>query len=158
MRFFGEDTKNEKIEKLKAIPVFSALDRREIRVVEALLHERTYEKDEIIFEEGDAGHGVYIIVSGKVRLKSSHKLLESALFEFGPGDTLGEMSLLDEAPQIATVFAVEPTVVVALFQAELSLLLMNNTHIGVKVLMEISKAIARRARRLLLQKSSLPTL
>ena len=158
MRLFGADTNNQKIEMLKALPVFSALDRREIRVVEALLHERTYEKDEIIFEEGDAGHGVYIIVSGKARLKSSHKLLESALFEFGPGDTLGEMSLLDESSQIATVFAVEPTVVVALFQAELSTLLMNNTSIGVKVLMEISKAIARRARRLLLQKSSLPTL
>lgn len=157
MRFFRDDTTSRKIEMLKHIPVFRALDRSEILVVEELLHERTYEKDEIIFEEGDAGHGVYIIVSGKVGLKSSHKLIETAIFEFGPGDTVGELSLFDEAPQIATVFALEPTVTVALFQAELSSLLMNNTRIGVKVLMEISRALSRRTRRLLLQESGLPS-
>ena len=156
MRFFHNDTTSRKIEMLKNIPVFHTLDRSEIRVVEALLHERTYEKDEILFEEGDPGHGMFIIVSGKVRLKSSHKLLESALFEFGPGDTLGEMSLFDEAPHNATVFAVEPTVAVALFQAELSSLLMNHTSIGVRVLMEISRIVSRRARQLLVRDSGLP--
>ncbi len=157
MRFFGDDATNRNFEMLKTVPVFRALDRREIRVVEELLHERRYEKDEIIFEEGDAGHGVYIIVSGKVGLKSSHKLLETAIFEFGPGDTVGELSLFDEAPQIATAFALEPTVTVALFQAELSSLLTHNTRIGVKVLLELSRALSRRARRLLLQESGLPS-
>ncbi len=157
MRFFRDDSTREKIKMLKRIPVFRALNRRELLVVEELLHERTYAKDEIIFGEGDAGHGVYIIVSGKVGLKSSHKLLESATFEFGPGDTVGELSLFDEAPQIATAFALEPTVVVALFRAELSSLLTHNTRIGVKVLLEISKALSRRARRLLLQESGTPS-
>ncbi len=157
MRLFRNDTTSRTIETLKRSPVFRALDRREILVVEELLHERTYQKDEIIFQEGDAGHGVYIIVSGKVGMKSSHKLIETAIFEFGPGDTVGELSLFDEGPQIATAFALEPTVTVALFQAELSSLLMHHTRIGVKVLLEISRALSRRARRLLLQQSGSPS-
>ena len=157
MRFFRDDTTHRRIERLKHIPVFRALTRSEILVVEELMHERTYEKDEIIFEEGTAGHGMYIIVSGKVGMKSSHKLIETAIFEFGPGDTVGELSLFDEAPQIATAFALEPTVTVALFQAELSSLLTHNTRIGVKVLLEISRALSRRARRLLLQESDAPS-
>ncbi len=156
MKFFSDDTARQEIELLKNIPVFRALSRRELSVVEELLHERSYEKDEIIFEEGDAGHGMYIIVSGKVGLKSSHALIESAGFELGPGETVGELSLFDEAPQIATAFAREPTVMVALFQAELTSLLTHNTRIGVKVLLELSKALSRRARRLLLQESGAP--
>lgn len=141
---------------LKNIPVFHELTRGELLEVDELLHERTYEKDEIIFEEGDAGHGIFIIVSGKVRAKSKRKLLEAAGFEFGPGDLLGELTLFDEGPRAATAVAVERTLAVALFQAELSSLLTRNKNIGVKVLFEISRTMSRRMRRLLFQESGLP--
>src|SRR6266576_3033895 len=150
MRFFGNDSASQRIEVLKNIPVFHELTRKEILEVDELLHERTYEKDEIIFEEGDAGHGIFIIVSGKVRAKSSRKLLEAVVPEFGPGELLGELCLFDEAPRAATVVAMERTLTVALFQAEFSSLLTKNKNIGVKVLIEISKTMSRRARRLVL--------
>jgi len=158
MKVFGNDADTQKIETLKNLPVFRELTRKEILEVDALLHERTYEKDEIIFEEGEAGHGIFIIVSGKVRVKSNRKLLETAAPEFGPGDLLGELSLFDEAARTATAVAVERTIAVALFQAEFSSLLTRNESIGVKVLMEISKTISRRLRRLLLQERSLPSI
>jgi len=142
---------------LKNIPVFHELTRREILEVDELLHERTYEKGEIVFEEGDAGHGIFIIISGKVRAKSSCKMLEAALLEFGPGDLLGELSLFDEAPRNATAVAMERTLTVALFQAEFSSLLTKNKNIGVKVLIEISKTMSRRIRRLVLQETCLPS-
>src|SRR5258706_9053594 len=142
---------------LKNIPVFHELTRREILEVDQLLHERTYEKTEIIFEEGDAGHGIFIILSGKVRLKSTHKLLESATFEFGPGELLGELTLFDAAPRAATAVAIERTLTVALFQSEFSSLLTRNKDIGVKVLFEISKIMSRRTRRLLSQETGLPS-
>ena len=157
MKFFGNDTTSQKIGMLKNIPVFHELTRREILEVDELLHERTYEKGEIVFEEGDAGHGIFIIISGKVRAKSSCKMLEAALLEFGPGDLLGELSLFDEAPRNATAVAMERTLTVALFQAEFSSLLTKNKNIGVKVLIEISKTMSRRVRRLVLQETCLPS-
>jgi len=157
MKVFGNDADTQEIEALKNLPVFRELTRKEILEVDALLHERTYAKDEIIFEEGDAGHGVFIVVSGRVRVKSSCKLLETAVPEFGPGDMFGELSLFNEAPRSATVIAIEPTFAVALFQAEFSSLLTKNKSIGVKVLMEISRTMSTRVRQLLLQKPDLPS-
>ncbi len=157
MKFFGNEVNNQRIELLKNIPVFRELSHKEILEVDELLHERAYEKGEILFEEGDEGHGIFFILNGKVRAKSSRKMLAAAVPEFGPGDLLGELALFDEAPRAATAVAVERTLTVALFQAELSSLLAKNKNIGVKVLIEISKTMSRRVRQLLFQETSLPT-
>jgi CRP/FNR family cyclic AMP-dependent transcriptional regulator len=156
MRLFGDDSNTQKVEMLKKVSVFRELSRREILEVDELLHERTYGKDEIIFEQGDAGHGIFIIISGKVRVKSTCRLLETVVPELGPGEILGELSLFEEAPRDATVVAIEPTIAVALFQAEFSSLLTRNKSIGVKVLMEILRIMSSRVRRLLSDQPDLP--
>jgi len=158
MRLFGSDTDAQKVEMLKNIPIFHELSRKEILEVDELLHDRIYEKGEIVFEEGDPGHGIYIIVSGKLRADPSHKLLKNAVLDFGPGELMGELSLFDEAPRTAKVVAIERTVTVALFQAEFSSLLLKNKNVGVKVLVEIARTLSRRARQLLLQEKHLPSL
>ena len=157
VKLFGSDATSQRTEMLKNIPVFHELTRKEILEVDELLHERTYEKDEIIFEEGDTGHGIFLIVSGRIRAESSCKLLERAVLEFGPGEMLGELSLFDEAPRAVTAVAMERTLTVALFHAELSSLLTKNKNIGIKVLIEISKTMSQRVRRLLLQETSVPS-
>jgi CRP/FNR family transcriptional regulator, cyclic AMP receptor protein len=157
MRFFGADMNAQKVEMLKNIPIFHELTRKEILEVDELLHERIYEKDEIIFEEGDPGHGIFIIVSGKVRADPSHKLLKNTVLDFGPGELVGELSLFDPAPRTAKAVALERTVTVALFQAEFSSLLLKNKSVGVKVLVEIARILSRRTRQLLLQERHNPS-
>ena len=158
MRLFGSDTNAQKVEMLKNIPIFHELTRKEILEVDELLHERIYEKDEIIFEEGDPGHGIFIIVSGKVRADPSHKLLKNEVLDIGPGELVGELSLFDQAPRTAKVIAIERTVTVVLFQAEFYSLLLKNKSVGVKVLVEIARTLSRRARQLLLQERHVPSL
>lgn len=158
MKFFGADMQAQKVEMLKNIPIFHELTHKEILEVDELLHERVYEKDEIIFEEGDPGHGIFIIVSGKLRADPSHELMKNAVLDFGPGELVGELSLFDEAPRTAKVVAIERTVTVALFQAEFSSMLQKNKSVGVKVLVEIARTLSRRARQLLLQERHVPSL
>ena len=158
MRFFGADMNAQKVEMLKNIPIFHKLTRKEILEVDELLHDRIYEKGEIVFEEGDPGHGIYIIVSGRLRADPCHELLKNANLEFGPGDLVGELTLFDECERTATVVAAEPTVTVALFQAEFSSLLLKNKSIGVKVMFEIARTLSRRTRQLLLQEKHVPSL
>ena len=158
MRFFGADMNTQKIEMLKNIPIFHELTRKEILEVDELLHERVYEAGEIVFEEGDPGHGIYIIVSGRLRANPSRELLKKTNLEFGPGDLVGELCLFDECPRTATVVAAERTVAAALFQAEFSALLTKNKDIGVKVLVEVARILSRRTRQLLLQEQDLPSL
>ncbi|HXI72302.1 MAG TPA: cyclic nucleotide-binding domain-containing protein [Verrucomicrobiae bacterium] len=148
----------QKIEMLKNIPIFRELTRKEILEVDELLHERVYETGEIVFEEGDPGHGIYIIVSGRLRANPSREILKKTNLEFGPGDLVGELCLFDECPRTATVVAAERTVAAALFQAEFSSLLTKNKDIGVKVLVEVARILSRRTRQLLLQEQDLPSL
>jgi CRP-like cAMP-binding protein len=158
MILFATRENRKTVQMLRALDVFRDLTFTEALEVDELLHERVYEKGEMIFEEGDMGHGIFVVISGKVRIATSHELLKDADVEFGPGEMLGELTLFEEAPRFASVVAVERTTVVALFRSEFSSLLTRNTKIGVKVLVRLSTTMSRRMRRLLLHESHLPTL
>ena len=158
MNFSDIKDKMRSVETLKNIPVFHKLSRKELMEIEILLHERVYEKGEVVFEEGDQGHGIFIVLSGKLRATPCSELLKAAQLEFGSGELVGELSLFEEAPRTATILAVERTVTMALFHDDLFLLLTKNKSIGVKVLVEIARTLSRRARRLLLGGKHVPSI
>jgi CRP-like cAMP-binding protein len=158
MRVGATGRERQKIDALKAIPIFQDLATREILEVIPLLHERVYEKGEIVFEEGDPGHGIFVILAGRVRATSSRELLRALAVDLGPGEILGELSLFAAGPRMGTVTAIEQTSVVALFQGEFFSLLSRNRNIGAKVLLEIARTLSNRARGLLRQERSAPSL
>src|SRR5262245_16837854 len=158
MKLFGTREDRKSVELLRQLDVFRDLSFNEALELNELLHERVYEKGEIVFEEGDLGHGIFIVISGKVRVDPSNELLKNSVLEFGPGEILGELTLFEQAPRLGTAIAMERTVMVALFRAELSSLLTKNTKIGVKVLVRLSTTMCRRVRRLLLGERHQPSL
>src|SRR5215510_15161992 len=86
---------------LKELSLFKGLTVRELRELDDLLHERTYQKDEVIFDEGDTGLGLFLVVSGRVKISSSYVPLNQLAPEFGRGEFFGELALFDEAPRTA---------------------------------------------------------
>jgi CRP/FNR family transcriptional regulator len=158
MNLFATGKNRKTVEMLRKLDVFRDLSFSEALELDELLHERVYEKGEIIFEEGDIGHGIFVVVSGKVGVDSAHESLKGAALEFGPGEMLGELTLFEEASRFATVVARERTVMVALLRAEFSSLLTRNTKLGVKVLVRLSTTLCRRVRRLLLGERHHPSL
>jgi len=159
LSFFGNSVAADaqRIRELQALTLFKELTARELRELEELLHERSYEKDEIIFDEGDAGLGLFVVMSGRVKVSSSHAALQRLGPEFGPGDYFGELALFDEAPRTARAVALEPTQILALFRKEFFLLLERDRGIGVKILFEVSRTVCLRSRKLVLQEQHLPT-
>jgi len=159
MKLFGANNHDaKKIEMLKHIPIFQTLTRNELLEVDELLHERTYGAGEIIFEKGETGHGIYIILEGRVKVNPCPELPANAVLELGRNEMIGELSLFDEIPRLATVVAAERTTIVALFQSEFSSLLTTNKNIGVKVLVEVTRTLGRRARHLLIHERHVPTI
>ncbi len=61
---------------------------------------------EILFDEGAAGKEVFVIVSGNVRITKKADGKNVVLAELGPGESVGEMSILLDKPRTATVEAV----------------------------------------------------
>jgi len=158
MKLFSSPADRKNVELLRQLDVFRDLSFNEALELDELLHERVFEKGEIVFEKGDIGHGIFVVISGKVRVDLSAEWFKEAVPEFGPGEMFGELSLFEEAPRFATVVAVERTVMVALFRAEFSTLLTKNTKIGAKVLVRLCTTMCQRFRRLLLHERHCPTL
>lgn len=63
---------------------------------------RSYQRNEIVFEEGNQGSEMFIIHRGSVRIvKKSRKGEVRSLTIRGPGEFFGEMALIDNSPRSA---------------------------------------------------------
>ena len=129
---------------LSNIPVFKDLTRRELKAIERILHRRIYKKDEVLFNEGDPGVGMYIIEHGRVNITigSENKMVAS----LSNGEFFGEMALLSETPRTATAIAAVPTNILGFFQSDLFGLTETNPKMGNKILFRIAQMIAERLR------------
>jgi hypothetical protein len=95
----------EKVLILKSAPLFGETPDNVLADVADLVDEVSFEKDETIFDKGDRGDSLYIIVGGSVKVWDGTRLLN----ELSDGEVFGELALLDPAPRLATIKAVEPT-------------------------------------------------
>ena len=90
-------------ELLSTLPIFDGLSRGQLRQIIRTLHERTYVKDEAVFNETEPGAGLYIIESGRVVIS---KHVDGGdpivLAEFVKGNFFGELALIEEIPRSAT--------------------------------------------------------
>ena len=70
---------------------------------------RTFPKNTVLINEGDVGDGLYVILSGRVKVYASNEAGREFVIDFhGAGEYVGEMTL-DGAPRSASVITVEPT-------------------------------------------------
>lgn len=83
--------------------LFRGLSAATIQQIAALAIRRPYEPDTIVFSQGDPGDSLYGVVTGKVRISASTREgKEMFLNIMEPGDTFGEIALLDGNPRTAT--------------------------------------------------------
>src|SRR5262249_55436884 len=63
----------DRIKFLKTVPFFDELSHRQLKTVSDTLFERNYETDELIFEEGQPGAVLFLILDGKVAVEMYHE-------------------------------------------------------------------------------------
>ena len=61
---------------------------------------------EVVFRQGDAGDGLFLVVSGRLRVTVAAEGTERAVHDLGRGSVVGEIALLTDRPRTATVHAV----------------------------------------------------
>lgn len=87
-------------ERLAELPLFSLLDGEERFTLAGLLEPRSVPGGTLLYQVGDAADSLFIIQSGRVRCYVQNTLGETIeLGELGPGEILGEISLLDAGPR-----------------------------------------------------------
>jgi diguanylate cyclase (GGDEF)-like protein len=114
------------------------MDEAECGAVAAFLEARRIPRKAVIFEEGDAGDELFILLSGKLNaLARRSDGIPRLLFTIVPGDFFGEMSVIAREPRSATIAAAEDADVAALRKDNFSRIILEYPRIGVKILRNI---------------------
>jgi CRP/FNR family transcriptional regulator, cyclic AMP receptor protein len=100
---------------LQGSPLFRGLPPATLDRIAALATQRGHRRGEIVFSAGDPGDALYGVVSGRIRISAgTAEGREIFLNVMEPGDTFGEIALLDGGTRTATATATEPTELVSI--------------------------------------------
>ncbi|MEX0782927.1 MAG: ATP-binding cassette domain-containing protein [Dehalococcoidia bacterium] len=96
------------------MPLLGDLEGAQLDLLARRSSARVVGADEVIVRQGDAGHSMFLITRGQVRVVSDVPAERVLLAHLGPGEYFGEVSLLSGAPRSAAVVAEEATDLVEL--------------------------------------------
>jgi CRP-like cAMP-binding protein len=132
--------RDEKLDLLHRIPLFSSFDRRKLERLGMLADEVDVPAGYTLMRQGDIGAEMYVIVSGQVTVERDGTRLNT----LGPGDFFGEIALLDGGPRTATVTAEQDCRLLVITHREFHSMMDEFPEIASEVL----NALAHRIRRL----------
>lgn len=125
-------------------PLFAALDAEGAAALRATLRETVVAKGDMLFQEGEPGNRMYVILDGKVKLgQASGDGRETLLAVLGPGEMFGELSLFDPGMRTSTATALTDAVVLGMGNDQLQPWLAGRPEVATALL----QALARRLRR-----------
>ena len=132
---------------LGTVPFFRELTSEELDRVIALGRLVTYPKDTKLFQEGDPGEALYIVVDGSIRIgKSVPGAKEEAMAFMERGGCFGEMALFDEFPRSATAIAHQECRVLFIEKQAFLNLLQSDPVIARKILWAFCRTLSVRLR------------
>jgi CRP/FNR family cyclic AMP-dependent transcriptional regulator len=96
----------EKLAVISRSPLFEMLSNQELEYVSELSRPRKLTSGQVMFEEGELGDSLYVIVSGEVEvLRRDAGGEQKAIAVLNPSEFFGEMSLIDKEYRSATIRA-----------------------------------------------------
>jgi CRP/FNR family cyclic AMP-dependent transcriptional regulator len=104
-------------------------------------------KDVYICHEGSEDNAMFIIAKGSVSiLKEGANKKQKVIASLGPGQTLGEMSLLDGEPRSASARAASDLVLLTLSKPGLEMLIREKPALAVKFVIKLARQMSQRLR------------
>jgi CRP-like cAMP-binding protein len=104
---------------------------------------RDFEPGSVLFHEGDSGDVMYVIQSGFVRITKKVSGGDRVLATLGPGEFLGEMSLLSGHPRTATAQVIEssPAKVLELDAPTFERLVTSNAEVAIRLMRKLASRL-----------------
>jgi len=136
----------DRIQFLKTVPFFNELSHRQLKTVSDIVFERSYEPDEIIFEEGQPGAELFLILDGKVAVEMCRENHTTPLAILERGAFFGEMALLNEAPRSANARSLDRTYTLALYRNDLIKLIQREPQTACQIYRALASMVGDRLR------------
>jgi PPM family protein phosphatase len=133
-----------KLEVLKSMQMFRYLSYKELVRVAAIAEMVEHRSEQTIFETGQPGDAMYIVVDGSVRLLMGEELVA----ELGRGQHFGEMALVDRSTRSLTAIAThEGARLVVIHRKEFYELIKREPASAVKMLWSFVQVLGQRLRK-----------
>ena len=91
-------SKKHHLDTLRSVALFSGCNNKELEKVARASDEISMTAGTLIVDQGQTGREAFVVMSGEVTVKRNNRKVAT----LGPGDVVGELSLLDHGPRTAT--------------------------------------------------------
>jgi CRP-like cAMP-binding protein len=138
---------SERVALLAKVPLFAGLSPAALGLVAGVSAVEAHATAERVFQHGDVGDKLYVILRGRVRIsRNIPGMGEEALAILGPGAIFGEMALLDEAPRSADALVHESCELLAIRREAFEDLLFLHKDLAYEVLWSMVRILSSRLR------------
>ncbi len=122
---------------LSFIPVFSELSKKELKVLSGLMTSVSAPEGRVLTVQGDPGREFMVIEDGTARVEIDGRTVA----HLGPGDFMGELSLITGDTRTATVTATSDMVLRVLNRREFSTMLDESPRVCRKIMVAAVKRV-----------------
>ncbi len=96
---------NEEVDVLRNIPMFSNIEPSKLKLLAFTSERLTFQKGQLVCEQGDVGESMYVIVGGDVDVIINLPTGPLTVASMRKNDFFGELALLCDVPRTATIQA-----------------------------------------------------
>jgi predicted acylesterase/phospholipase RssA/CRP-like cAMP-binding protein len=130
---------------LRGIPLFKNLTDEDLDLIASRLRKEDHPKGNILFEEGDPGDAMYLVESGQLAVVGQKHGEHIALI--GPGNFVGDISLILAQPRTATVQVTIDAQLWLLEKKDFDDLITTRPSIALEMMRELSRRLVTTTRR-----------
>jgi CRP/FNR family cyclic AMP-dependent transcriptional regulator len=138
------DCKEELFSFLKNVTIFSSFSLSVLHDLFSECPRITKQKGELIVEEGTPASEIYIIISGRVSIILDIKTDPFELAEFGPGDCIGEASVIGVQNHSASAQVKQDAELFVLSRSKLMSVYEKDKDVFSMLILNIARELARR--------------
>ncbi len=99
---------------------------------------KEFPRGTVLFREGDPGKEMYVVHSGKVTIHKRVGDVEKVLTTLGPGEFLGEMSILNNKPRSATATCAAASKLLVIDAKTFEAMIRGNAEIAIRMIKKLA--------------------
>lgn len=103
---------------------------------------REFAPGTVLFREGEPGKDMYVVQSGRVNVSKKVGEVEKILASLGPGEFLGEMSILNNKPRSATATCAEASKLLVIDAKTFEAMIRGNAEIAIRMIKKLADRLA----------------
>jgi signal transduction histidine kinase len=126
---------------LKQVPLFNGLSTEDLMFLCGMISQLRIGKGEQLFNEGDDGKEAYVIKEGQIQIYKTVAGREVHLALRGPGEVIGEVSLLEAVPRTASGRAQEDSLLFVITHEQLDKLLSASPSAAITMLHTVTSRL-----------------